>query len=40
MESTPGPWYSIIAPVPPATVKMSATLSITSVGEKEEQKIQ
>lgn len=37
MDSTPGPWYSMIAPVPPATVKMSATLSITSVGQKVEQ---
>lgn len=33
MESTPGPWYSIIAPVPPLTVRISATLRITSLGE-------
>ena len=32
MDSVPGPWYSIIAPVPPATVKMSATFKMTSLG--------
>jgi hypothetical protein len=33
MESTPGPWYSTIAPVPPLTVKMPATLRIISLGD-------
>ena len=28
--STPGPWYSTIAPVPPLTVRISATLRIMS----------
>ena len=32
MESTPGPKYSTMAPVPPFTVKMSATFKITSFG--------
>mmetsp|Transcript_95802 Transcript_95802/g.266172 ORF Transcript_95802/g.266172 Transcript_95802/m.266172 type:complete len:202 (+) Transcript_95802:1281-1886(+) len=32
IESIPGPWYSTMAPVPPETVRMSATLSITSFG--------
>lgn len=32
MESTPGPKYSTMAPVPPLTVKMSATLRIISLG--------
>jgi len=31
MESTPGPKYSTIAPVPPFTVRMPATLRMTSV---------
>lgn len=31
MESTPGPKYSTIAPVPPFTVKIPATFKITSV---------
>ena len=31
MESTPGPKYSTIAPVPPFTVKIPATFRITSV---------
>lgn len=30
IESTPGPKYSTIAPVPPLTVKIPATLRITS----------
>ena len=30
IESIPGPWYSIMAPVPPATVRISATFRITS----------
>ena len=30
IESMPGPWYSIMAPVPPATVNMSATFKMTS----------
>ena len=34
MESTPGPKYSTIAPVPPFTVKMPATLRMTSVEKK------
>lgn len=33
MDSTPGPKYSTIAPVPPFTDKMPATLRITSFGE-------
>ena len=32
MESTPGPKYSTMAPVPPLTVRMLATLRMTSVG--------
>ena len=31
MESTPGPWYSTMAPVPPFTVRMPATFKITSL---------
>ena len=31
-ERAPGPKYSTMAPVPPATVRMSATLRITSLG--------
>ena len=31
--SAPGPKYSTIEPVPPLTVKISATLSITSLAE-------
>ena len=30
IESTPGPKYSTIAPVPPFTVKIPATFRITS----------
>lgn len=33
MESTPGPKYSTMAPVPPLTVRIPATLRITSFGE-------
>lgn len=33
IESTPGPWYSMMAPVPPFTVRMPATFRITSLGE-------
>ena len=33
IESTPGPWYSTIAPVPPFTVRMSATFRITSLAD-------
>lgn len=33
MESTPGPKYSTIAPVPPLTVRIPATLSMISLGE-------
>ena len=32
MLSTPGPKYSTIAPVPPLTVKMPASLQMTSLG--------
>jgi hypothetical protein len=32
-DSTPGPLYSTIAPVPPFTVRIPATLSITSVND-------
>ena len=31
MLSTPGPWYSIMAPVPPLTVRIPATLRMISV---------
>lgn len=34
MDSVPGPWYSIMAPVPPATVRMSATFRITSANKQ------
>ena len=33
IESAPGPKYSTIAPVPPSTVRISATLRITSFGD-------
>lgn len=33
MESTPGPKYSTMAPVPPFTVRMPATLRMMSLGE-------
>ena len=33
MDSAPGPKYSTIAPVPPLTVRISATLRMTSLGE-------
>jgi hypothetical protein len=33
IDSTPGPKYSIIAPVPPLTVKIPANLRITSFGD-------
>ena len=33
MESAPGPWYSMIAPVPPSTVRMRATSRMTSLGD-------
>lgn len=33
MESTPGPWYSTMAPVPPFTVKIPATFKMTSLGD-------
>jgi hypothetical protein len=33
IDSTPGPKYSIIAPVPPLTVKIPANLRITSLGD-------
>lgn len=32
-DSTPGPKYSRIAPVPPFTVNIPATFKITSFGE-------
>ena len=32
IESAPGPKYSTIAPVPPLTVRISATLRMTSLG--------
>ena len=32
MDSAPSPKYSIIAPVPPFTVRMPATFRITSLG--------
>ena len=33
MVSTPGPKYSTMAPVPPLTVRMPATLQMMSLGE-------
>jgi hypothetical protein len=33
IDSTPGPKYSIIAPVPPLTVNIPANLRITSFGD-------
>src|ERR1700761_1692683 len=33
-DSTPGPWYSTMAPVPPLTVKIPATFRITSRSEE------
>jgi hypothetical protein len=33
MRSAPGPKYSTMAPVPPLTVRMSATFKMTSLGE-------
>jgi hypothetical protein len=33
IDSTPGPKYSIIAPVPPLTVKIPANFRITSFGD-------
>ena len=32
IDSVPGPWYSTMAPVPPATVRISATFKMTSLG--------
>jgi hypothetical protein len=37
-DSTPGPKYSTIAPVPPLTVRMPATLRMTSIYQKEKKK--
>ena len=34
IESAPGPWYSMIAPVPPSTVRMRATSRMTSFGAR------
>lgn len=39
MESTPGPWYSTMAPVPPFTVRMPATFKITSLGEVQPERV-
>ena len=33
MDLTPGPKYSTMAPVPPLTVKISATFKMTSLAE-------
>ena len=33
MESTPGPKYSTMAPVPPFTVRIPATFKIMSLGD-------
>src|SRR4051812_3409672 len=33
MLSAPGPWYSMIAPVPPSTVSTRATSRMTSFGD-------
>src|SRR6185295_18863256 len=33
MVSAPGPWYSMMAPVPPDTVSTSATFRMTSFGD-------
>ena len=32
IESTPGPKYSMMAPVPPLTVKIPASFKMTSLG--------
>lgn len=32
IESTPGPKYSMMAPVPPLTVRIPANLRMTSLG--------
>ncbi len=33
IESAPGPWYSMMAPVPPSTVSTRATSRMTSFGD-------
>ncbi len=38
MASTPGPKYSTMAPVPPFTVRMPASLRMTSLGEVQPRK--
>ena len=39
MLSAPGPWYSTMAPVPPATVSTRATSRITSLGEDQPESV-
>lgn len=39
MESTPGPWYSTMAPVPPFTVKMLATFKMISLGDVQPERV-
>lgn len=39
MESTPGPWYSTMAPVPPFTVRMPATFNMTSLGDVQPERL-
>lgn len=39
MESTPGPWYSTMAPVPPFTVRMPATFKMTSLGDVQPERV-
>ena len=39
MESTPGPWYSTMAPVPPFTVRIPATFRMTSLGDVQPERV-
>lgn len=39
IESTPGPWYSTMAPVPPFTVRMPATFKMTSLGDVQPERV-
>jgi hypothetical protein len=39
-DSTPSPKYSMMAPVPPLTVRIPATFRMTSVREREEKECQ
>lgn len=39
MESTPGPVYSTMAPVPPFTVRMPATFRMISLGDVQPERV-